>query len=55
MQGEELAAFAALPFAEDAVLLRRCDDAGKDPDGESLTLEGFRQDIESLDRTFSQA
>ncbi len=53
MSGSEVEAFAARPFADDAVLLRRCDDAGKDPEGHPLTLEQFRQDIESLDRTFS--
>ncbi|MBV9831403.1 MAG: hypothetical protein JOZ82_07380 [Marmoricola sp.] len=53
MTAREVAAFAARPFAEDAVLLRRCDDAGKDPDGETLTLGHFRQDIEALDRTIS--
>ena len=53
MTRAEVAAFAARPFAEEAVLLRRCDDAGKDPDAETLTLERFREDIESLDRTLS--
>jgi len=31
MSGEECAAFAALPFAQDAVSLRRWDDLAKDP------------------------
>ncbi|MER5790202.1 HD domain-containing protein [Streptomyces sp. NPDC001980] len=38
MDEEEAAAFAAHPMAEDAVALRRWDDAAKDPEGPVLEL-----------------
>ena len=43
--------FAAHPYAGDAVLLRRCDDLGKDGEAAPLSLEEFREDIEALDQT----
>jgi phosphonate degradation associated HDIG domain protein len=44
-------AFAAQPYADDAVQLRRCDDLGKDGEAAPLSLAEFRSDIEALDRT----
>jgi predicted HD phosphohydrolase len=53
MSADEVAAFAKLPYAADAVLLRRWDDLGKDPAMAALSLEDFRQDIEAQDLTLS--
>ena len=39
--GTEAARFASLPFAEDAVRLRRWDDRAKDPDAITRPLESF--------------
>ena len=41
-------AFARVPFALDAVELRRCDDAGKDPNAAMPGLEHFRPLLASL-------
>ena len=51
MAAEEVAAFEGLPYAADAVRLRRWDDLGKDPAREPLTLEDFREDVEAEDLT----
>lgn len=51
MTDEEVAAFAAEPFAEAACRLRKFDDLGKDPNAPEVTLADFRADIEALDRT----
>lgn len=53
MSAEEAAAFAGLPYAADAVRLRRWDDLGKDPDLAPLTLEEFRVEIEAEDLTLA--
>jgi predicted HD phosphohydrolase len=53
MSAEELAAFADLPYAADAVRLRRWDDLGKDPGMARLTLEDFREDVEGEDLTLA--
>ena len=53
MSTEECAAFADLPYAEDAVELRRWDDLGKDPGLARLTLADFRQEIEAEDLTWA--
>ena len=53
MSAEEVAAFAELPYAEDAVRLRRWDDLGKDPETARLSLEDFREDVEAEDLTLS--
>jgi gamma-butyrobetaine dioxygenase len=42
MREAEIAGFRAHPFFEDAALLRRCDDQGKDVTGETDSLENFR-------------
>lgn len=51
MSAEEADGFSRLPYAADAVELRRWDDLGKDPDSAPLSLEDFRQDIDALDLT----
>ncbi len=51
MTDDEVAAFAANPYAADACLLRRCDDAGKDPDSPEPRLTDFEDDVNALDRT----
>jgi phosphonate degradation associated HDIG domain protein len=53
MPADDVDAFARLPYAEDAVALRRWDDLGKDPDAAPLSLEDFRQDIEAADLTLA--
>jgi len=50
MSADEVAAFAALPFAQDAVLLRRCDDAGKRVDDVTPTLDHFLPLVRALCR-----
>jgi gamma-butyrobetaine dioxygenase len=42
MQGDELAEFAASPYAEDACRLRRWDDAAKDPEAAAPPFAHFR-------------
>jgi gamma-butyrobetaine dioxygenase len=42
MQGDELADFAASPFADEACRLRRWDDAAKDPDAAAPPFAHFR-------------
>jgi predicted HD phosphohydrolase len=42
MTTEELAAFSAHPYAKDAVLLRQCDDGGKNPSYQVQQTERFR-------------
>ena len=42
MSPEEVERFAANPYARDAILLRECDDAGKDPRHRVRDLERFR-------------
>jgi phosphonate degradation associated HDIG domain protein len=46
MSTDEVDAFARVPYAEDAVRLRRWDDLGKDPSRAPLSLEEFRQEIQ---------
>ena len=48
MSAEEIAAFEAAPFFEDAVTLRRFDDAGKRPDWQTPGLVGYRPLLVSL-------
>ena len=48
MTREEAAAFAALPYAADAVRLRRWDDTGKAPDAAPRTLASFRATLEAV-------
>ncbi|MEZ5669964.1 MAG: HD domain-containing protein [Alphaproteobacteria bacterium] len=48
MDAAEAAAFAAGPYAEAAVLLRRCDDAGKDPDRACPGLDHYRPMLKAL-------
>ena len=48
MNAEEAARFAANPYAEDAVLLRRCDDAAKDPARATPTFSEFRDLLAGL-------
>jgi predicted HD phosphohydrolase len=43
MRPDETAAFARRPGFEDALLLRRCDDLGKDPAARTPDLESFRE------------
>jgi len=42
MTPEELATFSAHPYANDAVLLRQCDDGGKNPSYQVQQTERFR-------------
>jgi predicted HD phosphohydrolase len=42
MSPEEVAAFEAEPYFDDAVTLRRYDDLGKEPDMDTPPLEYFR-------------
>jgi gamma-butyrobetaine dioxygenase len=48
MNAEEVARFAANPYASDAVLLRRCDDAAKDPARATPTFAEFRDLLAGL-------
>jgi len=48
MSATEAEAFSALPFAEHAVLLRRCDDAGKRVGDATPTLEHFLPLVRTL-------
>ncbi|WP_374572461.1 HD domain-containing protein [Phenylobacterium sp.] len=48
MSADEVRAFEAEPFFEDAVTLRRFDDAGKRPDRQAPDLAGHRPLLESL-------
>jgi phosphonate degradation associated HDIG domain protein len=48
---EEIAAFEASPYVEDAVRLRRYDDAGKVPGLATPSLEDFRSVLESALKT----
>jgi gamma-butyrobetaine dioxygenase len=48
MSKEEAAAFASRPGFEDALLLRRCDDLGKDPSARTPDLESFRELLTAL-------
>ncbi|GHO41952.1 HD domain-containing protein [Ktedonospora formicarum] len=48
MNQEEVAAFAANPWAEDALLLRKCDDAGKNPEYEVTNIEFFRATLQRV-------
>ncbi|HEX4251004.1 MAG TPA: HD domain-containing protein [Pseudonocardia sp.] len=50
MDDAEVAQFAAHPYAEDAVLLRRCDDAAKDPDRPTPPFAEFRDLLAGLTR-----
>jgi predicted HD phosphohydrolase len=52
MTAEELEQFRANPFADQAVLLRQCDDAGKDPHHQVQDPERFRA---MLDRVAARA
>ena len=52
MSAEEVEQFRANPFAEQAVLLRQCDDAGKDPNHTVKHPERFRA---MLDRVAARA
>lgn len=54
MTDEEVAAFAAEPFAGAACQLRKFDDLGKDPDAPVVTLADFRADIDALDCTLQE-
>lgn len=49
----EVDEFAKRAYAESAVMLRRFDDLGKDPDARDLGLADFREDIEAMDRTLT--
>lgn len=51
MDAAEVREFAANPFVDSAVALRRFDDLGKDPETSDLSLADFREDIEALDLT----
>jgi gamma-butyrobetaine dioxygenase len=42
MPADEAAVFGELPFADAAVLLRRCDDLGKQPDATPGSLDDYR-------------
>jgi gamma-butyrobetaine dioxygenase len=42
MSGDEVDAFLALPYASDAVALRRLDEAAKDPSAPMPPFESFR-------------
>ena len=48
MGAEEAQRFAALPHAKAAVLLRRCDDAGKDPEAACPALERYHEALVGL-------
>lgn len=48
MSQEEVAAFAANPWAEDALLLRKCDDAGKNPMYEVTDIQFFRATLQHV-------
>lgn len=48
MSPEEVHAFEAEPFHADAVILRRCDDIGKQPDWSPPGLTSYRALLESL-------
>jgi gamma-butyrobetaine dioxygenase len=50
MRGNELAAFAASPYAQDACRLRRWDDAAKDPQVSAPSFEHFRPLLSRLAR-----
>ena len=52
MSPEEVEQFRACPFADEAVLLRQCDDAGKDPAHQVQHPERFRA---MLDRVAERA
>jgi predicted HD phosphohydrolase len=52
MTAEEIEQFRAHPLAEDAVLLRQCDDAGKNPEHQVEQPERFRA---MLDRVAARA
>jgi phosphonate degradation associated HDIG domain protein len=45
MSGDEVAAFLALPYASDAIALRRLDEAAKDPSAPMPPFESFRDDL----------
>lgn len=51
MSAAEVAEFEANPFAADAVLLRRCDDGGKDAERETPTFAQFRDTIAEVVRS----
>jgi phosphonate degradation associated HDIG domain protein len=53
MSPAEAEAFAAGPYAADAVLLRRCDDAAKDPDRPTPPFADFRAMVLSVLDDFS--
>ncbi|MGH3509146.1 MAG: HD domain-containing protein [Nocardioidaceae bacterium] len=48
MSAEEAEAFESLPFADDAVAVRRWDDRAKDPSRETPPFEEFRPLLEGL-------
>jgi gamma-butyrobetaine dioxygenase len=48
MNEEEAAAFAAGPYAQDAVTLRRWDEAAKDPDADVPGFDHYRPMLETL-------
>jgi gamma-butyrobetaine dioxygenase len=50
LEGDELAAFQAGPYAEDAASVRRWDDAGKDPDAVVPPLDAYDDLLASLVR-----
>jgi len=52
MTDEEVTQFKANPLARDAVLLRQCDDSGKNPDYQVQDVERFRA---MLDRVAARA
>lgn len=52
MTAAELATFDAHPYARDALLLRQCDDGGKDPTRRVVNVERFRA---MLDRVAARA
>ncbi len=43
---EQAATFLALPYAEDAIRLRRCDEMAKSPSARTPQLEAFRRSVE---------
>jgi gamma-butyrobetaine dioxygenase len=54
MRGDELGAFAASPYAQDACRLRRWDDAAKDPRATEPPFEHFRPLLARLLRPTTQ-
>lgn len=48
MSEDEVAAFAANPWARDALLLRQCDDAGKNPAHQVIDIQFYRDTLERV-------